>query len=78
MGIIQTWLGWCSLINIGILLLWFLFFSVAHDWVYRLHSKWFCLSRERFDAIHYAGMAIFKISFIVLNVVPYLALCIIH
>ena len=67
-------LGWCSVINIGILLYWWLFVSFAHDWVYRTHCRWFSLSVERFDAIHYAGMALFKLSIILLNLVPYLAL----
>ena len=68
---------WCFIINIGILLWWFLFFSLAHDWVYQFHGKWFKLSVEKFDAIHYAGMAFFKICIFVFNIVPYFALCIV-
>lgn len=72
--LVREVLGWCSLINLGLLLWWFLFLSLAHDWTYRVHSRWFKLSPERFDAIHYAGMAFFKIAVIVFNLVPYLAL----
>ncbi len=68
---------WCFIINIGILLWWFLFFSLAHDWVYQFHGKWFKLSVEKFDAIHYAAMAFFKICIFVFNIVPYFALCIV-
>jgi len=75
--IVRGALGWCSVINIGILLWWFLFFALAHDWVYRIHSKWFKVSVEKFDAIHYAGMAFFKICIFVFNIVPYFALQII-
>ena len=67
-------LAWCSVINIGLLLWWFLMFALAHDFVYRLHGKWFKLTVERFDAIHYAGMAFFKIGIFLLNIVPYLAI----
>ena len=67
-------LAWCSVINIGLLLWWFLMFALAHDFVYRLHGKWFRLTVERFDAIHYACMAFFKIGIFLLNIVPYLAL----
>jgi len=67
-------LAWCAVINIGLLLWWFLMFALAHDFVYRLHGKWFKLTVERFDAIHYAGMAFFKIGIFLLNIVPYLAL----
>jgi hypothetical protein len=51
-----------------------LWLTLAHDFVYRLHGKFLQLSVERFDAIHYAGMAFFKMSIFVFNVVPYLAL----
>lgn len=71
---IREFLGWCSIINTGLLLWWFLFFVLAHDWLYRFHGKWFNLSVERFDAIHYAGMAWFKLSIFVFNIVPYIAL----
>jgi len=47
---------------------------MAHDWMYRMHSKWFNIPVEKFDAIHYSGMAIFKIAILVFNLVPYLAL----
>ena len=70
-------LGWCTLINFGLLLWWWLFFILAHDWMYRLHSRWFKLGVEQFDAIHYSGMAIFKLVVFVFNAVPYLALLIV-
>jgi hypothetical protein len=65
---------WCAVINYGILLVWFLFFILAHDWMHRLHGRWFRLSVEQFDALHYAGMGIFKLGIILLNLVPYIAL----
>ncbi|MBM4331809.1 MAG: hypothetical protein FJ117_11410 [Deltaproteobacteria bacterium] len=68
---------WCLIINVGLLLWWFLVFSLAHDWVYRIHGRWFTLSEERFDAIHYLGMAIFKIAIFMFNIVPYIALLIV-
>ena len=71
---IRDVLAWCAVINIGLLLWWFLMFALAHDFIYRLHGKWFKLTVERFDAIHYAGMAFFKIGIFLLNIVPYLAL----
>ncbi len=75
--LVRDALLWCFIINIGILLWWFLFFSLAHDWVYQFHGKLFKLSVEQFDAIHYAGMAFFKICIFVFNIVPYFALCIV-
>jgi uncharacterized protein DUF6868 len=65
---------WCAVINYGVLLVWFLFFILAHDFMHRLHGRWFRLSVEQFDALHYAGMGIFKLGIILLNLVPYIAL----
>lgn len=74
---LSEFLFWSAIINIGLLLWWVAFFIFAHDWIYGYHSKWFRLSVERFDSIHYAGMMLFKISIFVFNIVPYLALKII-
>ena len=70
-------LGWSAVINLGLLMWWFLWLLFAHDFVYRMHSKWFKISVEKFDAIHYAGIAFYKIIIIAFNLVPYLALQII-
>ncbi len=75
--LVRDALLWCFIINMGILLWWFLFFSLAHDWVYHFHGKWYKLSVEKFDAIQYAGMAFFKICIFLFNIVPYFALCIV-
>ncbi len=67
-------LAWSAVINFGLLLWWFLFFISVHDWIYRLHGKWFKLTKEQFDALHYGGMALFKLGILLFNVVPYLAM----
>jgi hypothetical protein len=74
---LTEFLGWCAVLNIALLLWWAFFMIFAHDWVYRMHSKWFYLEQQRFDAIHYAGIAFYKLSIIIFNVAPYLALRII-
>ena len=70
-------LFWSAIINMGLLLWWVLFFIFARDWIYKYHSKWFKLSSEKFDSIHYTGMMLFKISIFIFNIVPYIALKII-
>lgn len=69
-------LFWCAILNYGVLVVWFSVFRVAHDRLYSLHSRWFRISAAQFDAIHYAGMAIYKIGVLLFNLVPYLALLI--
>ena len=72
--LIRNAFGWCAIINMGILLWWFLFFVFAHDLLYRVHGRWFKMPLERFDTIHYGGMGLFKLGIVLFNLVPYLAL----
>lgn len=72
---LKPFLLYCTLINYAILLVWLAAFVLAHDFVYRLHSRWFALPVERFDALHYGGMAVYKIGVLLLNLAPLLALC---
>jgi hypothetical protein len=65
---------WCTVINYAMLLIWFGVFVFAHDWLYRLHSRWFKLPVETYDTFHYAGMGIYKLLIIVFNLVPLIAL----
>ena len=39
---------WCTVINYAILILWFGVFVWAHDWLYRVHSRWFKVPVETF------------------------------
>jgi hypothetical protein len=32
---------WCGAINYGLLLWWFLFFTLAHDWSVLITGRWF-------------------------------------
>jgi len=73
---LQSFLLWSTIINMVLLMCWFGMFWFAHDWIYRHHSRWFRLSTEQFDAIHYAVMAAYKVGILFLNVVPLIALTI--
>lgn len=71
---IRDVLLWCVGINYAVLLVWFGAFVYSHDLMYRLHTRWFKLTVETFDAIHYLSMAVYKIGVILLNLVPLAAL----
>jgi len=71
---IRSVLAWCTLMNLVLLVLWFVYFRMAHDSLYRIHSKWFDIPADKFDVIHYGAMAGFKLGIILFNLVPYLAL----
>jgi hypothetical protein len=72
--VIRSTLAWCTVINYGLLIFWFLFFKFAHDWTYRIHNKFYNISIDNFDTINYSGLAFFKILIFTFNLVPYLAL----
>ena len=73
-GHVEAVLLWCLGLNYALLLVWFGVFCFAHEWMYRLHTRWFKISVETFDGIHYAAMAIYKTGVILFNLVPLLAL----
>ena len=75
--LVRNTLMWCTVINFGLLIVWFVGFLVARGWIRQLHGKWFKLSEESFDVIQYAGMGIFKLLIFVFNLVPYIALLIV-
>jgi len=71
-------LGWCTVINFAFMLFWFLVFLVAHDLAYQIHSSMFPgLTPESFDEFHYQFLGFFKLSVMLLNLAPYIALRII-
>ncbi|MEO8042618.1 MAG: DUF6868 family protein [Acidobacteriota bacterium] len=74
MATLQTLLLWCTVINYVILIIWFAAFVLVHDAFFRLHSRWFSLSKEQFDAMNYGSMAVYKIGIMLLNLVPLIAL----
>jgi hypothetical protein len=65
---------WSVAINYGVLLVWFAVFVFAHERVYRMHTRWFRLSVETFDALNYLGVAVYKIGIMLLNLTPLIAL----
>ena len=71
---LQTFLGWCTVINLGILLYWIIALVFARDWVFWVHTWWFEISKESFAAINYTMMGYYKLAVILFNVTPYLVL----
>lgn len=73
----HSFLLWCTVINYGILMIWFLVFAFARDRIRRFHCRWFRLSDEQFDALHYIGMSIYKVGILLFNLVPLVVLWIV-
>jgi len=64
---------WSAAINYSILLLWVGMYLFAHEWMYRLHTRWFAISREAFDMLNYGGIGLYKLGNILFFLVPALA-----
>ena len=75
---IKNILLWCVVLNYLVLFIWFGLFIFVHDSMYQLHSRWFKISVEFFDSIHYAGMAVYKVGILLFALVPLLALCLVQ
>lgn len=75
---LQSVLGWSAIINMAILLWWFLIIMYARDWIYQLHSKFYDITKEHFNLLHYAGIMLYKIAIWLLFIVPYIALRIVQ
>ena len=73
-SILSQFLLYSLIINYIILLIWFFTFIYAREFLRKLYGKYFNLSDQTFDAIHYAGMALYKIGIFLFNLVPLLAL----
>lgn len=71
---LKPFLLWCAVLNYGALLLWFGLFCAVHDGLYRVLARWFNLPVERFDALNFGGMALYKVGILLFNLVPLLAL----
>ncbi len=74
---LRTFFLWCTIINAGIGILAFLGFVFAGDFIFRIHSRWFKMSKEAFTASFYCMIGAMKIIIIMLNLVPYIVLVII-
>ena len=75
---LASFFAWCTVINYSVLLIWFLIFSLGHDWLHLMHGKWFDLTAKQFDLVNYCGIGLFKLFIFVFNLAPYIALRIIE
>lgn len=69
---------WSSIISVSVMVFWTLVFMAIPDLVYK-SQKWVFpkMTRDNFDLIMYCYIGIFKIFFIIFNLIPFLVLLII-
>ena len=67
-------LGWCSVINIGLLMFSSIFVIALRGAASRIHGKMFNLDEKYLSQAYFQYLAQYKIAIIVFNAVPYFAL----
>ncbi|VGO23112.1 DUF6868 family protein [Pontiella sulfatireligans] len=73
---LKEFFGWMTVINLGLFIFSAVMCMFARGMIQRTHGKLFCLSDEAINAFVYGYIGIYKILFIVFNLVPWLALVI--
>jgi hypothetical protein len=68
---------WCTIVNMSLFALAFLFLIFGSDFVYKMHGKWFPMPRETFNIVLYSYLGVYKLLIFVFNLVPWVALIII-
>jgi len=64
---VRAFFLWCTILNGALLVLSALIFTCAGDWVYRMHGKWFSISRDAFTVAIYSFIGAFKVLVLVFN-----------
>ena len=64
----------CFVLAFCLLLFSLVFYLLAADWAYSIHSRWFELSRLHFDLMYYYVMAFMKIASFLFFLLPYIAI----
>lgn len=71
---VMTFLGWCTVINMGILAFAAIFLFILKDFAIKTHNKLTGVSTSALPALYFSYMANYKIAILIFNLVPYIAL----
>lgn len=71
---ITEFLGWCSVINMGLLILSSILTILIRKIAIRFHSKLFNVDEKYLSEAYFQYLGQYKIAILMLNIVPYVAL----
>ena len=71
---LTAFLGWCSIINIGLLFFYTMWLMALRDFTKKTHNAMLGVDLDLLDPIYFQYLANYKLAVLVLNIVPYLAL----
>ncbi|MDH3346039.1 MAG: hypothetical protein OEL75_02530, partial [Kiritimatiellaceae bacterium] len=64
------------IINFALLMLSFALMTLAKEWIYKIHTRWFNLPKETFDTVLYCFLGLHKLLVWVFCIIPWIALSI--
>ena len=71
---VREFFGWCTVINIGILLIATIFIAFARGTISTIHSRLFKLSDTDLSHAYFQFLGQYKLAIYVFNLVPYITL----
>jgi len=72
--VFTTFVGWCTVINLGVYLFMVFALLAFREPVKKIHSKFLAVSGEKLDELYFNYLGNFKMAIIILNIAPYVAL----
>jgi len=75
---LQAFFGYCTVLNFGLLVFASIILAAAGDLIYSIHNAMFGIPRDEFNVEIYRWLGSYKIAFIVLCLMPWIALEIIE
>lgn len=74
---LTTFFGWCSVLNLSVLLFSTLLLALWGGCVKRCHARIFNVPEDQLDRIYFKYLAHYKLGLLIFNLAPYFALKII-
>ncbi len=74
MATLTAFLGWCSVINIGILVFSAILISIFKESAAKIHGAMFGIEEHRLPVLYLQVLVYYKMAVFLFNIVPYFAL----
>ena len=71
---LQSFFGWCTILNLALLIFTGIICAAAGDLIYPIHKAMFRISRDEYNVAVCRWLGSYKIAVIVLCLVPWIAL----
>jgi len=73
---LRAFFGWCSVINVGLLMISGISIVLLRGPVSRIHAKMFKLEEKNLSLVYFKFLAQYKMAILIFNIIPYFALLI--